>query len=299
MTIFGCWPPSSGGASNSDDVTNLSSVVGANVTQALNTLLASLALKSARNPIWDAPTVASPFDDEFTTDVLASGTSGWNLNQTGSLGTPMIRDGEINLTQPILTGHFRSSCIGSTLYLQLRQGEEVFMWKTLPSIPTSNRLWFAGVGFMNENNANIIDPRVSLQITKNNGGLPSFADRAFIRTASNPDRYEGLTVTGGATIMNVATNAFLLMPQQGLALRINHGSAAAGNVGCYSFNSTGTIGTVLSGSGQQFNAADQKIVFNLVSSPTQPPVTNINAVIFALHFLRSVDLTAGGWLAQP
>lgn len=281
-------------ALTSTSIANASSISGATVTAALNSLLAS---RGARDPIWDAPTVAGPNDEEFNTDVLAAGT--WSIALTASLGTPMTRDGAIDLTQNVASGHYRSSAIGGTLYVQLRQNEEVMIWKTIAAAQSGNLLWFAGVGFQNEiGTASAVDPRCSLQWCNNNAGVPSFADRAFIRTTSSGEAYQMLTVTAGATISNVSTNTFTLMPLQGLALHINHGSAAAGNVGAFGFARNGTLATVCNGNGQQFNAANSKIVFNLQANTAQPPVSGVNNCMFALHFMRSIDLAAGQWIAQ-
>jgi hypothetical protein len=260
-------------------------------------LAASLdAVYGTRNPVWDRPTTGTSDDDEFDIDTLASGA--WSISLTASMGTPMTRDGALDMSQAIASGHYRSSVIGGVLHLQIRQNEEVFMWKTVAGALSSHQIWFAGIGMITEmGTANTLDPRFSLQYTKNNGGVPSFADRAFIRTLTSNESYQLFSQTASATVSNLSTNPFSLAMMEGIALRINHGSAAAGNFGGFGFKRNGTILTVLNGNSQQFNSATDKVGFNLQGNTAQSP-TGVNNTLFLLHFFRRVDIGAGKWLAQ-
>jgi hypothetical protein len=251
-----------------------------------------------RDAIWDRPTTGSADDEEFDTDFLAAGTGGWKLALNGSLGTAMTRDGALDLTQAITSGHYRSSCIGSTLYIQLRQNEGCLLWKQLAGAVATHQLWFLGMGTHFEvGTANANDAQISIQILKDTGGNPDFNNRAFIVTGTSADRYFVQAVTGGVAGAALATNTLQWGMLDGLALRVNHASAAAGNFGGFGFRRNGAVLTANSSDSTQFNASTTKIAIGMQANTAQPVVSGVNNAIFALHFLRRAPM-AGGWIAQ-
>lgn len=251
---------------------------------------------SRRDPIWDPPTTASADDDEFTSDTILSGA--WNIGLAATPGTPLTRDGAVDLTQAITSGHYRSTCIDSTLYVQIRQNEQVYVWKTLAGALTSHQLWFAAVGMPTEVSvATASDPAWALQMWKNTGGVPDAANRAISTTRSSADRHEIVGIIAGATT-TIATNAFALVPLDGLALRINHGSNAANNAGGFGWTRNGNTQTINNVQTPQFNASTDKVGISLLSNITNGPVAGVNNTLFALHFIRRANLGTGGWLAQ-
>lgn len=246
---------------------------------------------SARDPIWDAPTVGTPDDDEFTVDTIAAGA----YTFTTSSGVTMVRDGALDITQTCATNHYRSSVIGSTLYLQIRQNESVLLHKTVAAALSTNSLWMLGIGFPNEPaTGNVSDPTVSFGFYRNSGGALDFTNRGTIRLTSSSERVETVCNIGGGTVLS-ATNSFTLASLDGLAIRISHGSAAVGNACGFGFTRNGNTTGYLQCNTPQFNLASDRIGINLVSNSAGTPTIAINA-IFALHYLRRGPIT--GWLAQ-
>lgn len=281
-------------ALTSTSIANASSATGATVTAALNALLALCTAQ--RDAFWDPPTTPSANDQEFNVDVLASGA--WNIGLVGSPGTPMTRDGAFDLTQAIASGHYRSSVKGGVLLVQIRQNEEILIWKQVAAALSSHLLWMLGVSYQTEvGTANTTDPRASLQICRQTGSVPDLTNRVLIRTASSNDRYEVINVTAGVPT-TVGTNTLQLATLDALALRVNHGSAAANNCSGFGYTRQGTITTIGTVSGLQMNNSTDKIVINLQANTATPVISGTNNAVFVLKFLRTVDLAAGGWLAQ-
>lgn len=277
-------------------ITNDSSVSGSTTKDALNALSTG---KAKRDPIWDAPTVASADDEECDTDFLAAGTGGWTLALNASLGTPMTRDGNLDLTQAITTGHYRSVCIGSTLFIQLRQNEGCLLWKQVAAALSTQQLWVAGVGMAYEpGTSSFNDAQMSVQVLKATGATPDFNNRVFIVTSTNPDRYFSQAVVASAAgpVVPSGTQPFAYL--DALALRVNHGSAASGNAGGFGYTRSGAMLTVCPVDAPQLNAATTKVGIGMQGNVAQPPVFGINSVVYAFHFLRRIDLAAGGWVAQ-
>lgn len=304
------WPPWAAklGDYTSSQITNLSNVAGATVTAALDTLAAGLVTQ--RNPIWDPPTVPSTDDDEMLLDPFngINPTRGWTLALAATPAVPMTRDGEFNLTQTPAAGHFRSSCIGGTLFIQLRTNETVLMWKTLAGALTTSQFWFTGVGWMNEPSKPSVETNsYFLEIAKNNAGSPSINDRAIVRwqtgTPANPllnERMELVTIAGGVIAPAVVSPDQPAAPYDGLVMRVDHNSAAANAIGGFPFRDHSMLGNgiVSNANTQAYNSATDKIVIGMRAQTAVPVVPGTTTGFFALHFLRRVPTSNPGLLAQ-
>jgi hypothetical protein len=283
-------------ALTSTSIANSSSVSGATVTAALNALLAG---RAARDPIWDPPTTPSADDQECDTDFLAAGTGGWTLATFAAVGTPMTRDGDLDLTQSVTAGHYRSSCIGKTLFIQLRQNEGCLLWRQVAAALSTQQLWVAGLGFQWEvGTASTNDPQISIQCLKQTGSNPDFNNRAFVTTGTSADRYTVQAVNAGTPTAASSTNTFQFGQLDGLCLRINHGSAAAGNISGFGFTRSGVVNTVCNADGPQLNASTNKIAIGFQGNTASPVVPGVNNVLFAMKFLRRIPLGSNGWIAQ-
>jgi hypothetical protein len=265
-------------------------------------VLASSLGAGNRDPIWDPPTTASADDDEFTTDVLALGTGGWTAALAGTPGTPMTRDGAINLSVVPASGHYRSSCIGSTLLIQIRSSETFLMWKQFAGALSTAQLWFAGVGLHNEPNSAAADYQpFSMQVYKDAAGLPDLNNRSILRWQSNLERCEVVTIAGGVTSAVTSYN-MPTAPYDGMVMRVDHSTTSGLNFGGFPFRRNGTIGSVLQSTAAsvRFNAATDKIGITFrsqVAVGVDPFVGPPTTALFSLHFLRRVPL-ASGWIAQ-
>lgn len=268
---------------------------GAKFRMAISALLGLSA--TYRDAFWDPPSVPSPDDDEFNVDSVLSGA--WILSAKGGSAS-FIRDGGIDMTQSIASGHYRSSVVGSTLLLQIRQNEGVQIYKTLAGALSSHELWTLGYGVPTELGTGVSNnPQVEFSICRNITGAPDLQNRAFIRTGTNGDRLESITVTGGSIISNNvgASHAVAVAATDGLAMRVNHGSAATSNFTGFGFRRNGSHYTLPACNSLQFNQATDKISISLTSNNTTPVNSGIISTIFALHFLRRVSL-ASGWLGR-
>lgn len=265
---------------------------GVKGTLSLSVLAALIAANLPRDPVWDKPTVAGPDDDEFEADTVLSGA--WTV-LNGS--TVMTRDGAVDLTQACASQHYRSSVVGSTLLMQIRQNESVVMFKQVAAALSSHSIWVMGAGFPTEpGGPNASDPVIGLGIYKNSGGLPDQNNRARIQVVSSADAISMNTNVAGVQ-GNVATNVVQVMQIDGLALRVNHGSAAAGNVNGFAFRRNQSTMGFLSGNAVQFNSASDKVGINMVVNSTAT-LAGVNNVVVPIHFVRRIALTNPGFLAQ-
>lgn len=256
---------------------------------------------SRRDAIWDPPTVAGANDEEFTSDPLVS-QAVWTLSQEGG-ASAMIRDGAISLTTAVASGHFRSSVIGSALYVQIRANEACVLWRTVAAALSVDSIWFAGMGCLTENASGVTNnPKMGLAMFKNSAGGPDYQNAARIRTGTNGDRLELITHIANVLTTNVVGATTVGHPYQldGLAIRVNATSSASGNFGGFSWRRNGSIATMPPGQSAQYNSASDKVGFYLHSNPTNgvtATVATVSNTIFAIHFLRAVP-AASGWLAQ-
>lgn len=255
--------------------------------------LVTLIKSQLRDPIWDAPTISTADSDEFDVDTVASGA--WTA--TLSNGQSMIRDGAVDPTQACATRHYRSSVVGGVLVLQIRQNESVFFHKTVAAALSSNQLWTIGIGLPTEpGTGSANDPGVAFGLYRNNAGFLDFSNQALVRTGSSAERIESLSVVAGGPSTN-ATNGFNLVPMDGLALRIDHGSAAAGNMCGFGFRRGGALTGFLSNQSVQYNLSTDRVAFNLMSN-SAGTLTGANNALFTVHFVRRVAVTNPGFLAQ-
>jgi hypothetical protein len=256
--------------------------------------LVALVKAQTRDPIWDPPTTGTADDDEFLVDSFASGA--WTVNLSN--GTVMTRDGAVDPTQACASGHYRSSVVGGVLVLQIRQNESVIAHKTVAAALSTNQLWMLGVGMPTEPGTGAAScPTVSIGLYKNNAGFLDFGNRALVRTGSSNERIEsvGQIAAGGA--VTTATNSFTLFPTDGLGLRVDHGSAAAGNVCGFGYRRGGALTGYLQNNGPQFNAATDRIALNFVCN-SAGSLTGANNTLFTLHHMRRVLASNPGFLAQ-
>jgi hypothetical protein len=212
----------------------------------------------------------------------------------------MVRDGAIALMQNIASGHYRSSCAGGVLLLQLRPNEFATIWKTVAAALTTSQIWFTALGFPAEpGTTRINDPYLSLTIFKSTAGAPDLANRSVLRALTNADRVEALTV-----VANVAS-ALVVGPglpaaAAGLAIRVDHANTAGTNFSGFPWTRAGWIGFVCqSQTGSlAFNSATDKIGITVGadSSVAVEPFA-LSTAPFSIQFLRRVP-TASGWLAQ-
>lgn len=247
-----------------------------------------------RDPIWDPPTTGTADDDEFLVDSFASGA--WTLITSG--GVTLTRDGAVDITQSIASGHYRSSVVGSTLIVQIRQNESVFAHKTVAAALSTHQIWMFGFGQPSEPGTAVVNnPSISLGFYRNSGGGLDFNNRSLIRTGSSGDRFEVVNVVAAAAV-TTSTNIFVQGGAiDGFALRVDHSSAAVANIMGTGFRRCGSTLGYLQGNGVQFNLANDRIAINLFSNASGTP-GGVNAAIFMLHYLRRVVATNPGFLAQ-
>jgi hypothetical protein len=209
----------------------------------------------------------------------------------------MTRDGAVDMTQACAAAHYRSSVVGSTLLLQIRPGDSIIMHKTVAAALSTNQIWFMGIGSPTEpGTGNASDPVASIGIYKNNAGFVDFSNRGLVRTGSSADRYESLGITAGAGVAT-GTNTIMLTPFDGFAVRVNHGSAAAGNMCAFGFRRNMSTAGFLQNNCPQFNLASDRIVLNFISN-VSGTLTGAASSVFALHFVRRVVASNPGFLAQ-
>lgn len=249
---------------------------------------------AARDPIWDSPTSGSADDDEFLTDTFASGA--WTLVTSG--GVTLTRDGAVDITQAIATGHYRSSVVGGTLIVQIRQNESIFAHKTVAAAISTHQIWMVGFGQPSEpGTGSANNPTFSFGLYRNSGGGLDFNNRSLIRTGSSADRYEVVNVVAGAPTTS-GTNTFIQGGMiDGFVLRLDHSTAAAGNCMGAGFRRNGSTLGMLQGTSVQFNLSTDRIALNLFSNSAGNP-GNASAAIFMLHYVRRVVVTNPGFLAQ-
>lgn len=277
----------------SDKLLSEISVGGAKGTLSLSALTA-LIKQQLRDPIWDAPTTGNADNDEFDVDSAASGA--WDVKL--SSGVALTRDGAVDPTATVLTGHYRSSVVGSSLILQCRQNDSVILNKTVAAALSSNQLWVLGCSMPTEFSAAApSDPIIHFGFYKNSGGFLDFGNRMFVRTGNSNERYDMITQIAAGATTTIGANTHFLEMHDGLAIRIDHGSAAAGN-GCgFAFKRNGSTGTMLGGNGPQYNASNDRIAIGLLSNPTSTFNGNSN-VFYMLHFMRRIPVSNPGFLAQ-
>lgn len=257
------------------------------------------SLSTSRDPIWDRPTTPSADDEEFDTDVLASG-GVWTIGLSGTPGTAMTRDGAIDLTQNIASGHYRSSCLGSTLFVQLRPNEFATIWKTVAAALTTSQIWFAGIGGHQEpGTANANNPFMALTISKNLSGAPDLANRHVYRALTNGNERNVLTTVSGGVASADVISATPIIQMDGMAIRVDHPSTTGTNFSGWMWRRNGNTGFICQSqtSNLAFNASTDKIGITVGANGTVQVVPFVTSNLFALHFLRRVP-TAGGWLAQ-
>lgn len=278
------------GALNSTSIANVSSVAGAKVTDALNTLLALIPGGGAanRDPVWDPPTVGSPDDDEFTTDTLASGV--WKIYaDTRPVTTPFVRDGAIDVTVTPAAGHFRSSVIGGTLYLQLATAQSVLVTKPVAGAITTKQIWWVAVNQMND--ANVAASSASLQFMLWLGAAGPIPDNENrMRTGYQPEAVVLATRVGGAAVTNTS-NTWLNVQTvvQGVGSLVNHNVAAAGNVQGFVFTRAGDMALTPAGQASAYNLSTCWCGFLLANSS---PQINFGAggVLYGLQFFRRREI---------
>lgn len=276
----------------SDNLLSEIAAGGAKGTLSLSALTA-LIKQQLRDPIWDAPTTSLPDSDEFTADTFASGA--WTA--TLSSGAVMVRDGAVDPTVACASGHYRSSMVGGVLIVQIRQNESVFFHKQVAAALSSNQIWTLGIGMPTEpGTASANNPVVSLGLYRQNGAFLDFSNRSLVRTGSSLERIESLAVVAGAPVTQ-STNSFTLVPMDGLAVRIDHGSAAAGNMCAFGFRRAGVLTGFLQNNGVQFNLSTDRVGINLFSN-SAGTLTGANNALFTLHHLRRIPANNPGFLAQ-
>lgn len=267
-------------------------------------LAQSFAAYSLRDPIWDRPTTPSADDEEFDTDpfdpATPGGARGWNIGSSGTPGTGLTRDGAISLTANIASGHYRSSCIGGTLFIQLRVNEFALIWRTVAAAITTSQVWFAAVNSPSEPaTTNINNPFIGLSIYKNLSGAPDNNNRHAYRFTTNPEKLVLTTIAGGVSSADVIGPGFPAAGS-GLAIHVDHPTTVGTNFAGFPWTRTGWMGFVCQSqtSTLAFNASTDKIGITIGANSTvqvEPFVTATSP--FAIHFLRRVP-TASGWLAQ-
>lgn len=255
--------------------------------------LVTLVKAQLRDPVWDAPTTGTPDNDEFDVDSVQSGA--WAITLSNAVA--LIRDGVVDPTVSVLTGHYRSSIVGSTLVLQLRTGDSVILNKTVAAALSTHQIWTLGIGMPTEmSTGSINNPTVSFGFYRNNAGFLDFNNRVFIRTGTSNERYEVVGQIAGSAV-TVATNAHFLEMHDGLAMRIDHSSAAVANACGFSFRRNQSIGSVCPANSVQYNLSSDRVAIGLLSSPVNNPVSPNNA-LFSLHFMRRLPANNPGFLAQ-
>jgi hypothetical protein len=293
-------------------VSNDSSVSGANVKLALNTLDAAIAAivtstGLTRDAIWDQPSAPSADDDEFTTDGLANGT--WLLTTTAQplSGAAYTRAGAIDLTATISANTFRSSVIGSTLYVQVPQNTGVTMWKRVGAALTTKQLLWVAVGLPYCPAASAAnDPYFAVGMWKDLAGRPDTGNnyvRSHVRTSN--DAHGAFALKAGAGAINTVGGFLGGAPffVDGVGVTVDP-TTGTNNAACWIWTRRGGISVAAKGSVPQFNASTDHIGFQFQSSPSGANGSSSGVIdtansssVFAFHFLRRCA-AAGGFIAQ-
>lgn len=247
------------------------------------------SLYSARDSIWDPPSSPSADDDEFTVDTLASGA--WT--------TSFTRDGAVDMTATVATGHYRSSVIGSTLFLQVLKTDNFTMHKTVAGALSTDQLWFMAYGGIGDYPSS--QPLVTFGLYKNSAGSIDFNNESIVRAANSNFRIESVAKVASVTNSNNVGSQFDagVTGFDGLYLRVNHGSAAANNAYGGAWKRNGLYTGHLAGlNGPQFNASTDRVAMSVFTSPhTQDPQTGVGQSLIAFHMMRRMN-TNSVWFAQ-
>lgn len=140
-----------------------------------------------RNSIWDPPVSADSADEEFNTDPFLGGS--WTVRQAGVGNTfagLMTRAGDVDPSSTPLSGTYRSTLSGSTVFFQLPQGVGAYLYKAVPFAISTSQLWMAGMGTINRFNASANGPLAYAFMATTSGGLPDLNNRVACGVA-NPD----------------------------------------------------------------------------------------------------------------
>lgn len=257
-----------------------------------------------RDPIWDAPTTGTSDDDEFTADTLAS--AAWTMYvEANPFATVCTRDGALDLTATPATNHYRSSVIGSTLFVQIPSGSAYHMVKPVAGALSTKQWWMLGVGSPAEAaTGNSADPRAGLYFFKKTGSIPDFPNRMQARLQQNTPIFTvSGVIAGTATTSNTSTwGENSGWSADGVVAWIDHGSASSGNVSGFAFKRSGQFMPTATANAPQFNASTDYIGIGLASSLNQTgggyPNPGQTSSIFAIHFLRRIPVSSGKWIAQ-
>ncbi len=267
-------------------------------TSGTNTVI---TISNLRDPIWDPPTSGSAQDDEFTEDVLVSGKYLIFPDSSPFIsGSQFSRAGEIDASVALAGSTYRSTCVGSTLYVQVPNGQGCVMMKRINEGFRSQQLWVLGIGIPSEAGTGTgNNPRCGLALFRASGSanLPDHNNRLGVRYLTATDHIEGFNVTGGTPGTSAGgTHASGYMQFDGFMLRHNHGAAASNCQGGV-FNRNYAISTAPAFTGPQITGS-----LDWVGWYVSPNMTNPfgGSPVFALHFFRRINWASGsiGLIAQ-
>lgn len=258
-----------------------------------------LPAHSSRDPIWDPPTVGSSDDDEFTVDGLATGA--YTMYVDAAPPITCIRDGALDMTAAPAANHYRSSVIGSTLYVQIPNGAAFMMTKPFAGALSTQQWWMLGIGCAGEPTGNTNNPRAGLYFFKQAGSLPDQTNRGGVRMIQSVSRFEAFGTVAGAS--NISATGGLGDPSgwsaDGIVACVKHGSAAAQNFSGFAFKRGGQLLAIPAATTPQYNSATDYVGIYLLSNLANLPVPGVNSTLFAIHFLRRIPVAPGNWIAQP
>jgi hypothetical protein len=262
-------------------------------------LLSALPGSSAgatRDPIWDPPTTADANDDEFTADTILSGA--WTLKVGSS--NPGTRDGAVDMTVSCATGHYRTTVIGSTLYIQSLKTDTLVMHKTINAATSAEWLWFCAFGLVGEYPGALHVAGMGLY--RNSSGDVDNNNRGFVQTANSPTRLDVSVVLAGVTTTTTgATLDATPVAMDGVYMRVRHTSVPqSGNFygGWWKRNGLFTsqdVGEAAPG----FNLSTDRVAMTLRAGHTTDPwpLGAVSQSLVAVHFFRRMSPN-GIWFAQ-
>lgn len=196
-----------------------------------------------RNAVWDPPlTGASVDDEEFATDVFASGA--WIAAADATpITTTLTRAGAIDPSTSPSAGTFRSSVAGSTVWVQGPAGTSCWFYKAMAGALTGTHRWLAGITYSTPFSTNVggaSDPYVSFMVCAAASGRPDKNLRFGLAFRSSAFRYESINVDSGGANFDASTADFQF-GMSGFGLTHNHTTAQGGHRP-FAFDQLGNVG---------------------------------------------------------
>lgn len=252
------------------------------------------------DPVMDAPTSGNADDQEFATDVLASGA--WKIYADAiPVTTAFTRSGTIDLMAAAPSaGTFRSAVVGGRLLLQVPNNTAVVVCPASPySTTTGNQMWWASMHSRSDvlGSSNSNNPFVGFFLAKDlGGGKPDWGNRLSVALSTNTNKVRVANrIFGAANLLSddALTDAHLRQGSLGgvgLIAVPTSGTYLASpflftDQGAQIFTSSHALNSLLN---TCFSAGYYG--FYLQSNP----LTNSQFNLFVLNFVRHIDnMTAG------